>query len=152
VIGTDFASTRRIWADYFDSQGIRYAFYSATNATARQEILREASAAQRLTSARDSAAETNQRIESSEEDREADVEGTLNVDMSFTTSSGSDDTIQTTSSDGDVDTDDDDDDDTNNYEDPRAKVLSVLELEDLFIASAPDLSGESWSVVVWFSV
>jgi len=149
LIGTDFASTRRVWADYFDSQGIRYAFYSATNATARQEILREASAAQRLTSARDSAAEANQRIESPEEDGEADVEGTLNVDMSFTTSSGSDDLIQTASSDGDVDPDDgdDNDSDTNNYEDPRAKVLSVLELEDLFIASAPDLSGESWSVV-----
>ena len=28
-------------------------------------------------------------------------------------------------------------------EDPRAKVLSVLELESLFVASAPDLSGEN---------
>ena len=27
-------------------------------------------------------------------------------------------------------------------EDPRAKVLSVLELESLFLASAPELSGE----------
>jgi hypothetical protein len=27
-------------------------------------------------------------------------------------------------------------------EDPRAKVLSVLELENLFLASAPELSGE----------
>jgi hypothetical protein len=28
-------------------------------------------------------------------------------------------------------------------EDPRAKVLSVLELESLFLASAPELSGEN---------
>jgi hypothetical protein len=42
LFGIDLASPRGIWADYFDSQGLRYAFYSATNATARQEALREA--------------------------------------------------------------------------------------------------------------
>jgi len=132
LFGTDYALVRRIWADYFDSQGIRYAFYSATNATARQEILREAS---------DRAAEANQRNESSEEDGDADVEeNMLDADMSSTTSSGSYDPIQTGSSDEDLDSDKD-------TEDARAKVLSVLELEDLFIASAPDLSGESCSVV-----
>jgi large subunit GTPase 1 len=61
--------------------------------------------------------------------------------MTSTTSSGSFDPIQTGSSEEDeVDSDED-------TEDTRAKVLSVLELEDLFIASAPDLSGESCSVV-----
>jgi large subunit GTPase 1 len=134
LFGTDYAFARRIWADYFDSQGIRYAFYSATNATARQEILREA---------REKATEANQRIESSEEDEEADVEESiLDADISSTTSSGSYDPIRTGSSDEDVDLASDED-----TEDARAKVLSVLELEDLFIASAPDLSGKSCSVV-----
>ena len=130
MFGTDYAFARRIWADYFDSQGINYAFYSATDATARQEMLQDA---------RVRATEVSQRIESSEEDGEADVEGSMvNVDMSSTTSSGSYDPTQTGSS---VDLDSDED-----TEDARAKVLSVLELEDLFIASAPDLSGESCSV------
>jgi len=128
LFGTDYAFARRIWADYFDSQGIRYAFYSATNATARQEILREA---------RDRATEADQ------EDGEVDEEESiLDADTSSTTSSGSYDPIPRGSSDEDVDVDSDED-----TEDPRAKVLSVLELEDLFIASAPDLSGESCTVV-----
>lgn len=33
-------------------------------------------------------------------------------------------------------------DDTPDAHDPRAKVLSVLELEDLFVKAAPDLSCE----------
>ena len=128
MFGTDYAFDRRIWADYFDSQGIRYAFYSATNATARQEILREA---------HDRATEANQ-----EEDEEADVEESiLDVDTSSTTSSGSYNPIQRGNLDEDVDLDSDED-----TEDARAKVLSVLELEDLFIASAPNLSGKSCSV------
>jgi len=128
--GTDYAFARRIWADYFDSQGIRYAFYSATNATARQE------------EARDRTPEANQQIVSSEEDGEADVEESiLDADMS-STSSGSYDPTQTGSSDEDLDLDSDE-----GTEDARAKVLTVPELEDLFIASAPDLSGESCSVI-----
>ncbi len=94
-----------------------------------------------LREARDKVTEAN--IESLEEDWDADAEkNALNASMSSTTSSGSYDPIQTESSDEDVDLDSNED-----TEDPRAKVLSVLELEDLFIASAPDLSGESWSAV-----
>ena len=37
---------RRQWADYFDSQNIRYAFFSAANATAIQQARRDALAAQ----------------------------------------------------------------------------------------------------------
>lgn len=129
LFGTDCPFTRRIWADYFDSQEIRYAFYSAANATARQEMLREA---------HDRATEANQ-----EEDGGADEEESiLDADTSSTSSSGSYDTIQKGSSDEDVSLDSDED-----TGDARRKVLSVPELEDLFIASAPDLSGESCSVV-----
>ena len=138
TVCTDFASDRRIWADYFDSQGLRYAFYSATNATAGQETLREASATQEL--ARGGAVGADQRSEEDGEDD--DRESTPNEEMS---SSGSSDLIQTGSSDGDEDDEDVDlsDEEPDDNGDARAKVLSVLELEDLLIASAPDLSCES---------
>jgi large subunit GTPase 1 len=90
------------------------------------------------------AIEVNQRIKSSEEDGEVDVEeSTSNGDISSATSSGSYDPIQTGTSDEDEDVDPDSDEDIDDKGDARAKVLSVLELEDLFIASAPDLSGKS---------
>lgn len=93
------------------------------------------------------AIEVNQRTESSEEDGEVDVEeSTSNGDISSTTSSGPYDPIQTGTSDEDEDVDLDSDEDTDDKGDARAKVLSVLELEDLFLASAPDLSGKSRSV------
>jgi large subunit GTPase 1 len=136
-------SARRIWADYFDTQGLRYAFYSAADATARQESLREASGTQGPTVAHDRAVEANQ-LDSSDEDEEVDVEEST-PSTSPNTSSGSYDPIRTGISDEAVKPDSGSDDDDNG--DARAKVLSVLELEDLFTASAPDLSGESWSVV-----
>jgi large subunit GTPase 1 len=90
------------------------------------------------------AVEANQ-LDSSEEDGEVDTdESTLSADISPTTSR-SYDPIRTGISDEAADLDSDEDNDGNG--DARAKVLSVPELEDLFIASAPDLSGESWSVV-----
>jgi len=74
----------------------------------------------------------SRRIASSEEAWESGGEqGTSNSDTRSTTSTGSYESIHSAS-----DTSDEDDDGG----DPRAKVLSVLELEDLFIASAPDLS------------
>lgn len=128
-------SGRHIWADYFDSQGLHYAFYSATNATARQEAPQEASAVGEL----EKAAEENQGVEFSEEDEESDAE------TSSTPSAGSYDSIE--SEIPDELKDPESDEDASDKGDPRAKVLSVLELEDLFIASAPELSGEFLSVV-----
>jgi large subunit GTPase 1 len=136
-------SVRRIWADYFDQQGLRYAFYSASDATARQEALREASAIGELTTPLDKAAEENQRMAFSEEDDEADAEeSTSNANTSSTHSAESHDSIESEIPDEFVDSEPEDD-----KGDPRAKVLSVLELEDLFIASAPDLAGEFPSMV-----
>ena len=128
-------SGRRIWADYFDSQGLHYAFYSATNATAKQGVLQGASAVGEL----EKAAERNQRAEFSEEDEESDAE-TIS-----TSSAGSYDSVESETPDELLDTESDED--ALDKGDPRAKVLSVLELENLFIASAPGLSGEFLSVV-----
>jgi len=131
---------RRIWADYFDSQGLRYTFYSATDATGRQEALQKALVVGERTTAIDKAVEGNQQVAFPGEDEEADEEGTQNADTgSSTPSDGSYDSTGSEISDERVDLDSDED--LHGKEDPRSKVLSVLELEDLFIASAPDLSG-----------
>ncbi|KAI9513076.1 P-loop containing nucleoside triphosphate hydrolase protein [Russula earlei] len=128
---------RRIWADYFDSQGICSAFYSATNATASQKAQGEALVAEELTTPPDEAIEENQSITSSQEDREAiEEESSPNASTSSTASAGS------YNSGSDENVDSHSDEDTHDNRDPRVKVLSVLELEDLFMASAPDLSGE----------
>jgi large subunit GTPase 1 len=130
-------SGRHIWADYFDSQGLHYAFYSATNATTGQEALHEAPAVGELVKA----TEENQRVEFSEEDEESDEE------TSSTPSAGSYDSIESETPDELKDPESDED--ASDKGDPRAKVLSVLELEDFFIASAPELSGEFPSVVCY---
>ncbi|KAI0307671.1 P-loop containing nucleoside triphosphate hydrolase protein [Multifurca ochricompacta] len=128
---------RRIWADYFDSQGIRYAFYSAVNATALQEALQTALATEELKKPLGEGTKEHRSSALCEENVDASAEeGAHDIETSSTVSSRSD---APTQSDKDASPDSDSDDLDN--EDPRAKVLSVLELEDLFIASAPDLSG-----------
>lgn len=114
---------RRLWADYFDQQNIAYAFFSAANATALQELRREIELA---------------------EIREIDRAATGNGE-----SSGSDD-------EDDPQTPDDEtpepqesahqfslpvEEDSEDARDPRTRVLSVLELEDLFFRVAPDLTS-----------
>jgi large subunit GTPase 1 len=126
-------SGRRIWADYFDSEGLRYAFYSATNATSRQEALQEASAVGEL----EKTAE-NQQGAFLEEDEESEAE------TSSTPSARSYDPVESEPSDELMDQVSDEDADKG---DLRAKVLSVLELEDLFVAFAPELSGEFLSII-----
>lgn len=106
---------RRCWADYFDQQGIRYAFYSAALGIAIQEARREAAEALENGQAEDE--EDDDEDESSdEEDEEEQPE---QVKLLFAP--------------------DDDDEDTS---DPRIKILSVPELEALFVEMAPPLSGE----------
>ena len=125
------------WADYFDRQGVRYAFFSAANATALQEARRAALA----------------RAES-----EAGTEGGGAEDSSSDSGSESKDSISEsetrtqTPPDGQLSDEDSDadptylpldvDEDTPEAQDPRTKVLSVLELENLFLTAAPELSSK----------
>lgn len=137
---------RRIWADYFDEQGIRFAFFSAANAAALQQARRE-SLAQRETepgtSQRSDAAVGQQKTDSkatAETESSSDSEGPLTPD-------GRDEGNEPPDSDIDSESDDErlryvpTEEDTPDGRDPRTKVLSVLELEDLFISAAPDLSS-----------
>ncbi|KAJ7107609.1 hypothetical protein C8R43DRAFT_1080267 [Mycena crocata] len=119
------ATQRCLWADHFDKQGIQYAFFSAANATALQQARREA-----LLEGQNNDHDQGEG-DQGEEDEEA---------------SGDD---EDASSDGDEESDHESEDfyfsaeeeeDSPEGQDPRAKVLSVLELESLFERMAPDLS------------
>ncbi|KAF8549042.1 P-loop containing nucleoside triphosphate hydrolase protein [Imleria badia] len=143
------ATQRRIWADYFDEQGIRSAFFSATNAAALQQARRD-SLAQREAESTPSqppsdAAATDQQGTTSnmtaEPESSSDSEGPHTPDDH--------DEENDVPPDSDIDPTSDDErfryvpteEDTPDGRDPRTKVLSVLELEDLFVSAAPDLSS-----------
>ncbi|QRV97297.1 50S ribosome-binding GTPase [Ceratobasidium sp. AG-Ba] len=137
------ADQRRGWADYFEKEGIQYAFFSAANAKALQEAKRlaeEASHAQE---------EHETPLTSDEDDREDDVEnsGRQEADDGEKSAdpepsqprSPTDDSIEEAPHDPELDAHHLPVD-AGEADDPRTRVLSVLELEELFLSSAPDLS------------
>ncbi|KAJ7225700.1 P-loop containing nucleoside triphosphate hydrolase protein [Mycena pura] len=111
------ATQRCLWADYFDEQGIQYAFFSAANASALQQARRDALLNQTRSVDKD--------------------EGSSDEDDEFQESeNGSED-------ESDYESDDvyfSAEEDTPDGQDPRARVLSVLELEILFKRVAPALA------------
>ncbi|KAJ7275221.1 P-loop containing nucleoside triphosphate hydrolase protein [Mycena haematopus] len=120
------AKQRCLWADHFDKQGIQYAFFSAANAAALQQARRDA-----LERANNDPG--NERSRHVEEDEESDDE----ADEAEEESSGeSDDESGYESEEFYFSAEED----SSEGQDPRAKVLSVLELESLFERAAPDLS------------
>ncbi|KIP12574.1 hypothetical protein PHLGIDRAFT_98001 [Phlebiopsis gigantea 11061_1 CR5-6] len=116
------AKQRQVWADYFDAQGVQYAFFSAMNATALQEARKNALAAEQAQLDVEERA-TGEIEEQSEEEEEQESEEERYL---FSLN----------------------EEDTEDGRDPRARVLSVLELEDLFVRAAPDLSGECSMILV----
>lgn len=122
---------RKEWADYFDSQGVQYAFFSAANAAALQAARHEAemaaaraeeeAAAKAAKAARGEGSSSEE--ESDESDDEPDTEESSDEDSDIGTFHPVEEGPEA--------------------QDPRVKVLSVLELEELFIKSAPDLSSAS---------
>lgn len=107
------------WADYFDQQGIHYAFYSAANAAAIQQARRDAAEA---------AARALEEAESPDEEESSDDEEAPEDSASEVESEEEDKYFSA-------------EEDTEEGQDPRAKVLSVVELEELFHKYAPELSG-----------
>lgn len=124
---------RRLWADYFDTHGITYAFFSAANAAAIQQARRDAL---------DVAGSNDQDISSESEPKDV-AEGADEPDL-----------VEDDVSESESDTSESEDEhyfsaeeDTTDGQDPRARVLSVLELEELFIKSSPDLTGKYYSFI-----
>ncbi|KAH8835699.1 hypothetical protein DL96DRAFT_1666368 [Flagelloscypha sp. PMI_526] len=114
------------WADYFEEQHIQYAFFSAANASAIQEARKEAAEALAR------AAEAKQTPETTEETVGDD--GPVDSEDESDSDDGSDATEEDAFYSADEDEEEDD-------SDPRAHVLSVVELEDLFQATAPPLTN-----------
>ncbi|KAG5651606.1 hypothetical protein H0H81_008066 [Sphagnurus paluster] len=126
------AKQRCLWADYFDSQNVQYAFFSAANAAAIQKARRDALAAAQLSGAVEEDATGDGGCETDTEDPE-DPRGDSGGDSDYeTTDSSSEENAYFSA-----------EEDTSEGQDPRAKVLSVVELEDWFVRMAPDLSNFS---------
>ncbi|PPQ62960.1 hypothetical protein CVT24_006066, partial [Panaeolus cyanescens] len=107
---------RTQWADYFDSQNITYAFYSAANASALQEARREL-------------AELNASIHDEDnEDADDDDKNSESDEEEGSSSQEEDDAYFSA-----------EEEEAPENIDPRAKILSVNELEERFITFAPDL-------------
>lgn len=103
------------WADYFEKEGIAYAFYSAATANAIQEARREAAEAARLAAERADAKNSSE----SEGDETSDEEDEDDEDEHYF--SGGEEPVED--------------------EDPRTKILTVDELEALCLRVAPPLNG-----------
>ncbi|KAI1789785.1 P-loop containing nucleoside triphosphate hydrolase protein [Ganoderma leucocontextum] len=144
------AEQRKLWANYFDERNVKYAFFSAANAAAIQEARREAAAAE--AQRQEGAAQTPENVEAgSNEDASSQTplqgSGDADDDEESDDEAPSDSEGGAEASSSDESSDDEDDDgvflpieEGLEASDPRSKVLSVLELEDLFVRSAPDLS------------
>ena len=112
--------SRSQWANYFDQQHVHYAFYSAANATALQQARRET--AEVLKTPFSSGDEAS--------DNDHDLSGELSGSSRDHDDGGTDDDLYfSAKEDGDD-------------RDPRAKILSAVELEEMFLKMAPDLSSE----------
>jgi len=125
-------NSRRLWADYFDSRNIRHAFFSAAGSAAMQQVRRKA-------------LEATTGIETATKSNTGEVEGPVQKDNALqnqTLLKSDDDAENESSSDEDYFSVEEDDEFSM---DPRARILSVLELEDLLLKMAPPLSG-------WFSI
>ncbi|ESK98012.1 ribosome biogenesis gtpase [Moniliophthora roreri MCA 2997] len=125
------------WAKFLGEQGVEYAFFSAANAAALQQARRDALATEE---------EEEEGEEEGEEEEEEMAEGNTVQDR--------DHTEEDEEVDEDVELDAESDDSDAFYsadeegnesdeaaQDSRTRVLSVLELEELFIRIAPDLSA-----------
>ena len=134
--------SRRLWADYFDAQGVQYAFFSAANAVALQEARRQALAeAEAKEALHDGSPDGLGGIAVQEEEEDEE-------DLSSEEESKEESESQSESEDEGLYLSEDEHSSEN--QDPRAKVLSVLELEDLFVKAAPDMSSESswsWTII-----
>ena len=145
-IVTDEQHFRQQWADYFDQKGVTYAFFSAANATALQQARREAkeSTTEESTTASlvpdDSSDDEDDDSVGEEGESDGDDKGARSESPASDSETDSeyDDTVYYSADDG-------------GPGDDRTKVLTVLELEDLFMRTAPKVPRESLCLRVIFT-
>lgn len=160
---------RRAWADHFDGLGINYAFFSARDAVELQEA--EAAREEQLAKMHQQAASSSEQEEEEEEDdddddeeeeeeaedtADAQEEDSGNSHQSGVAENDEAPELQPVASTSRSANNTDDSDDElaedvqravrisqNNHSSDRTHVLSVEELEELFLAIAPDLEAFS---------
>ncbi|KAG8880203.1 hypothetical protein FRB98_005287 [Tulasnella sp. 332] len=152
---------RRQWADYFDGQGIQYAFFSALDAKALQEAKRMAAEAQ-STGESLTVEQAREKIRREEEESENEADrsydaGAKNEATQDSLEENSDPLALNEQSSSSGSEDDNDESDgagsdgseeershilrpRDANEEARTRVLTVLELEELFNRRAPDLT------------
>lgn len=148
---------RRMWADYFEKHGIQYVFFSAANAAALQEQedrqARRAAGEEMPPKAEDKVNDRedgDEEEEDEEEDEDEDEDPAIEKHQEEETETAPEAQVEEDDNDSDYETEDETDSVTDQLqrttisepsepEDPRTRVLTVTELEDLFIRSAPDL-------------
>ena len=157
---------RSIWADYFEKEGIAYAFFSAADAAAAQEQAEKQRKREEGIYEEDEESEEDQEdedviAEASEDEvvsgEEVEPEEHLSKAVEATTL---EDEEEDWSTEGEHEEKEEGEVETKlakgervplkqaaqqvaEEESPRTRVLTVTELEDLFISSAPDLKGMS---------
>lgn len=128
-----------MWADYFDAAGIQYAFFSAANAAALQKARKDAHSFPE--------AEHTQSEGQADRAQEARPSSECKSFGSSGVASDSEAESPPNSESGDSSSDEykyvHTEEDTPDGRDPRTKVLSVLELEELFHMAAPNLSSKT---------
>ncbi|KAK4705280.1 large subunit GTPase 1, partial [Phenoliferia sp. Uapishka_3] len=153
---------RQGWADYFEKEGIQYAFFSAANSTALQEerARREAMAAEEAMPNSESESESEEESEEEVVEESAGMKIPKSGNKLRAPGPGDrepGDYDEESDIDDGEDEDEDSDEDTDNElatkmrrgagistpgssEPERTRILSVLELEDLFLSRAPEIS------------
>jgi large subunit GTPase 1 len=130
---------RRLWADYLDGRGVRYAFFSAANAIAVQSKRQDTTdVQQRETPSQSKQTPVDKQAGASTSPTHAAV-ASRNT-LSPTLSSGSE--SSGTESESDLREYPASEEDVADCRDPRSKILTVPEVEDFFEKSAPELSGK----------
>ncbi|KNZ75676.1 Large subunit GTPase 1, partial [Termitomyces sp. J132] len=122
---------RCLWADYFDSHGIQYAFFSAAHATALQQAKRDALLSVQLQTS--ASLKDNRNLHKVNPDDDPPLEA---IEMD----SGEDSSQESFAQESSEDEAYFSAEDGKEARDPRVKILSAFELEDWFLSMAPDLS------------
>lgn len=113
---------REAWADYFDRAGINYKFFSASLAKAINEALDQENSLERD---KNSAVEEHQEVDSL--NTNAVTEQVENLQISRDSEEAEDDSASEESSDDETD--------------KRTRILTVDELEELFLENAPEVEN-----------
>lgn len=140
---------RRLWADYFEKVGIDFAFYSAATAAAIQqreaETLPDAELEDERLNGLGERHQTDKRSDPSQGQRTTASNNRDDHDSSVTSDDEDQDDVQDASYSEEGESRDVylDDTDIHQDQDPSTRVLTVGELEELFVKSAPNLDGTS---------